>query len=764
MSSNWSSSLAPKVEEPFSGAAIELTESAGTPFFAFGAVLQRFGAKVSGWLPSYQSRTHHVDRGAGAAYFSFPHRPFRPLTQPLVMRPGHSAAFSYFDRHNPFMRSIRLTHPWGRTQALQPDSLSTSEPNTPIDVSSERQLQPAAPKEQFDYQAWMAKYMPFYLQARGLYPIVYHFVPPRLPSPYPMMRFRDPMVERAIIMVNPPRLSSQLNKFDLNSELVRGATSLEVPSFAQSLEKFSVNGIGDQIQLNGDVNSWLSDYMNKTASLSTFAMARLTRLIINPAKQSGARWEPSKFYTVNGDSISFRVGKTPIPNMFFKQSENAKLTAQDTLGGLDLNNLDIVDFIQSARVITAEVPSETQTYTSMLVSYRNRKIMVNLERANNQVELSYTEKLFGDQPANDSVSFTLPDLAFDGLWMMSDSDELPLLSDLSDELLADLSPVIDGADKLMDIGIDDAEYYGRNWKNQTVAPLVLTNESGLESPELPSDEQIDIHDVINNGFREALNFIDHDTGKPPLKMIAILSYKEKAFTLYLDRETRAASIVEGKFFRLKDFEKATPPKQALTLTEAQSEKIWSKEMEQELELNRLKAHQRAVMSMKEELAAQKQAKKKDPRFEFGRIAEWFRESAADATDPLLKELYQQAARINERANSPGIWQAYSFFCQQEGAISFAQKALRVNHIINTIYKDAITSCDKPRYDKQVEFAEKLRADLALGDKSEMREALHLSTVRVVEKTSAELAIDKALNESSTLANECELVHDSTLIL
>ena len=94
---------------------------------------------------------------------------------------------------------------------------------------------------------------------------------------------------------------------------------------------------------------------------------------------------------------------------------------------------------------------------------------------------------------------------------------------------------------------------------------------------------------------------------------------------------------------------------------------------------------------------------------------------------LAKMMYLQAARINQRAGSNFLWNVYAAMFKQRGTVTFQHKADKINSAIAEL-KD---HCDETIKN-------------AMSEGKPLRNAFHLSTVWLVDKTTAEQELDNCL--------------------
>lgn len=105
---------------------------------------------------------------------------------------------------------------------------------------------------------------------------------------------------------------------------------------------------------------------------------------------------------------------------------------------------------------------------------------------------------------------------------------------------------------------------------------------------------------------------------------------------------------------------------------------------------------------------------------------------ANEQNPVLKALYKQAIRINQRADSSLLWGTYACLFKQAGAFNFKDKANSVNDSLKQLGDVS-----------EVSVIEAMK-----NSEHPLTKALHLSTVRVVKETTSEKAINDAINLSA----------------
>lgn len=145
---------------------------------------------------------------------------------------------------------------------------------------------------------------------------------------------------------------------------------------------------------------------------------------------------------------------------------------------------------------------------------------------------------------------------------------------------------------------------------------------------------------------------------------------------------------------------------------------------------------------------QETAKDKQP-LDHAKLALEYRQLSLDEkVTPVLKKLYEQAARVHSRADrsswQSSFWSLYSGFFRsiqsvevQQQIVSFEQKATKLHEAIEAIKSQGEVLTDqsvKSAYD-QVD--------------SPLRAALHASTAKLVEKTSSEMALEEAILVSAS---------------
>lgn len=126
--------------------------------------------------------------------------------------------------------------------------------------------------------------------------------------------------------------------------------------------------------------------------------------------------------------------------------------------------------------------------------------------------------------------------------------------------------------------------------------------------------------------------------------------------------------------------------------------------------------------------------------DFAQSAERYSLKATQANDAVLVKLYTEAARINARAQHSGIWGIYARFFKQAGSCSFAKKARTLNKAIEKLETSSAGG----------ELTSSVVQQQLTDKQSALSQALHLSTVRTVEQTSSELALQSAVESTSQI--------------
>mgnify|MGYP000194557424 CR=1 FL=1 len=123
-------------------------------------------------------------------------------------------------------------------------------------------------------------------------------------------------------------------------------------------------------------------------------------------------------------------------------------------------------------------------------------------------------------------------------------------------------------------------------------------------------------------------------------------------------------------------------------------------------------------------------------------------SLDEKVTPVLKKLYEQAARVHSRADrsswQSSFWSLYSGFFRsiqsvevQQQIVSFEQKATKLHEAIEAIKSQGEALSDQIVKSAYCEVDSPLRA------------ALHASTAKLVEKTSSEMALEEAILVSAS---------------